>query len=186
MAIVQNIPPPGPAHRPTQLMPGVVGGSAVLSSAERQSNGIRKRMHHCLGCEMLQRCYRCYSSDLGLVIQPPHDTCPSSACFPHPGLKSITDSPIQILMIFIEICLTISTSTHYERCHTLSSSTHLVHILIVPVGGLSVVVCWGRGGVAGVLATRPQPLAAAELGGGASHQGQRCNGNIVSISIFSI
>ena len=185
MAIVQNIPPPGPAHRPTQLMPGVVGGSAVLSSAERQSNGIRKRMHHCLGCEMLQRCYRCYSSDLGLVIQPPHDTCPSSACAPPPIHRQFSDcDPIDFYRDLFDNQHSIS--THYERCHTLSSSTHLVHILIVPVGGLSVVVCWGRGGVAGVLATRPQPLAAAELGGGASHQGQRCNGNIVSISIFSI
>ena len=46
MAIVENIPPPGLG---AALMPAVVGGSVVLGSAARQSNGIRKRMHHCLG-----------------------------------------------------------------------------------------------------------------------------------------
>ena len=101
MAIVENIPPPGLG---AALMPGVVGGSVVLGSAARQSNGIRKRMHHCLGWDaaaMLQML------QMLQLRSGPSDTTSARHLpifcmlppMPTHGFKSITNYAILVLPI---------------------------------------------------------------------------------------
>ena len=107
MAIVENIPPPGLG---AALVPAVVGGSVVLSSAARQSNGIRKRMHHCLGWDaaaMLQML------QMLQLRSGPSDTTsarhlPIFCMLPPCPPMDLSPSPIMrfwsFLLIFIEIC----------------------------------------------------------------------------------
>ena len=59
------------------------------------------------------------------------------------------------------------------------SATHLVHVLVSAVSWLRLVIVGG--GVAGLLASAPQPLAASELAHAASHQGKGCGIGKVNI-----